>query len=143
MSYAGQCQYCPHPTHIGPCTGIHFYDRPGGPPGNQQCMCGHTRPVGTITMTPCQSCERLRIAVDQMEAAYKLAAAERYELLRERERLEIFIDAIRNAGLPDQWELDDPAMHYVTVQIEKDDWLMCRETLAAMARDKGGEETAK
>lgn len=35
------CGDCKHPAHSGPCPVLHFYDRPSGPPGNQQCMCGH------------------------------------------------------------------------------------------------------
>ncbi len=53
-----QCNSCPHPWHVGPCPVLHLYDRPGGLPGNQQCMCGHPVIQRTITVTPMPNDER-------------------------------------------------------------------------------------
>ncbi len=52
QTYTGQCPQCIHPMHYGPCTGLYMYDRPGGYPGNQQCLCGHPFVQQTITVTP-------------------------------------------------------------------------------------------
>ena len=38
-------------AHSGPCPVLHFYERPGGPPGNHQCFCGHPVIQQTITFT--------------------------------------------------------------------------------------------
>lgn len=43
------CGDCKHPEHSGPCPVLHLYDRPGGYPGNQQCLCGHEFTRSTIT----------------------------------------------------------------------------------------------
>lgn len=52
--------------------------------------------------------------------------AERAELLKDRDRLHTFERAILDAGQPEEWELSDPRVSYVTVQIDKQDWLdMC------------------
>lgn len=39
--------------------------------------------------------------------------------------LQVFRDAIRDCGKPDKWEVGDPRMSYVTVQIDKEDWNKC------------------
>jgi len=81
-SYTGQCPTCPHPAHIGPCLCIHFYDRPGGSPGNQQCMCGHHILQSTITMTPCANCGSLEQQLRESRAALDAMTKERDALDR-------------------------------------------------------------
>lgn len=76
-SYTGQCPTCPHPAHIGPCPCIYFYDRPGGYPGNQQCMCGHHILQPTITMTPCANCGSLEQQLREARAALDAMTKER------------------------------------------------------------------
>lgn len=40
-----------------------------------------------------------------------------------------FKAAIINCGLPEQWEIDDPRLKYVTIQIDKEDWYLCQKAL--------------
>jgi hypothetical protein len=43
-----------------------------------------------------------------------------------------FYAAVRDCGIPSDWELTDPRMHYVTVQIDKDQWLAVEKGLTAL-----------
>lgn len=71
------------------------------------------------------------------DAVIKQQADRILALEKALKRAEIFEETIRDCGLPQEWELGDPRIKYVTVQIDKPDWERCQKALEGAGVEEG------